>query len=138
MSQQQTQQQQLYAAAQQDAVSQTSRNDFEAFARHLQDAAMLIFNQTQQSRYTSVSVLLLRWEEDKSVVTDMATLEQVFRERYNYQTERWAIPTVANPSMKLAAQMAKFVENARPDHLLIVYYAGRGYVGPDNQLYWAR
>lgn len=99
---------------------------------------MLIFNQTQQSRYTSVSVLLLRWEEDKSVVTDMATLEQVFRERYNYQTERWAIPTVANPSMKLAAQMAKFVENARPDHLLIVYYAGHGYVGPDNQLYWAR
>lgn len=99
---------------------------------------MLIYNQTQQSRYTTVSVLMLRWEEDTTVEADMATLDQVFRDRYNYRTERWNIPTVPNPSIKLGVQMAQFLENARQDSLLIIYYAGHGYVGSDNQLYWAR
>ncbi|KAK3686085.1 hypothetical protein B0T22DRAFT_240973 [Podospora appendiculata] len=98
---------------------------------------MYIYQQTLRSQHTSVSVLLLRWEEDTSVEPDLLALEQVFRERYNYHTDRWAIPTVPNPSIKLGVQMASFLENARPDHLLIVYYAGHGYVGPDNQLYWA-
>ncbi|OIW28985.1 hypothetical protein CONLIGDRAFT_403080 [Coniochaeta ligniaria NRRL 30616] len=113
------------------------RHDFESFARHLQDAAMLIYRQTQKCPYSSVSVLLLRWEEDTSVENDLVALEKVFRERYNYHTDKWQIPTVPNPSIKLGVQMASFLENARPDHLLIVYYAGHGYVGPDNQLYWA-
>lgn len=84
-----------------------------------------------------MSVLLLRWEEDTSVEQDLVALERVFRERYNYHTDKWAIPTVPNPSIKLGVQMASFLDNARPDHLLIIYYAGHGYVGPDNQLYWA-
>jgi hypothetical protein len=44
---------------------------------------------------------------------------------------------VPNPSIKLGVQMASFLEHARPNHLLIIYYAGYGYVGADNQLYWA-
>ncbi|KAK4144284.1 uncharacterized protein C8A04DRAFT_27970 [Dichotomopilus funicola] len=112
-------------------------NEFEAFARHLQDAAIHIQQQTLKPKHTSVSVLLLRWEEDVSVEPDLLALERVFRERYHYQTDRWAIPTVPNPSIKLGVQMASFLDNARPDHLLIIYYAGYGYVGPDNQLYWA-
>ncbi|KAK3325150.1 hypothetical protein B0H66DRAFT_111059 [Apodospora peruviana] len=113
------------------------RHDFEAFARHLQDAAMHIYQQTLKPHHTSVSVLLLRWEEDMSVEPDLLALENVFQERYKYHTDRWAIPTVPNPSIKLGVQMAAFLENARPDHLLIIYYAGHGFVGPDNQLYWA-
>jgi hypothetical protein len=80
---------------------------------------------------------MLRWEEDTSVEKDLLALEKVFRERYHYHTDKWAIPTVPNPSIKLGVQMASFLDNARPDHLLIIYYAGHGYVGPDNQLYWA-
>ncbi|KAJ9141751.1 Zinc finger and BTB domain-containing protein 11 [Pleurostoma richardsiae] len=121
----------------QEPAPVAERHDFESFARHLQDAAMLIYHQTQKSPYTSVSVLLLRWEEDTSVEQDLATLEKVFRERYNYHTDTWSIPTVPNPSIKLGVQMASFLEHARPDHLLIIYYAGYGYVGADNQLYWA-
>ncbi|KAH6690309.1 hypothetical protein F5X68DRAFT_68887 [Plectosphaerella plurivora] len=113
------------------------RHDFESFARHLQDAAMLIQRQTERSPYSSVSVLLLRWEDDTSVEADVATLENILRDRYHYQTERWNIPTVANPSIKLGVQMASFLEHARPNHLLIIYYAGYGYVSSDNQLYWA-
>ncbi|KAL2128385.1 hypothetical protein VTI74DRAFT_9255 [Chaetomium olivicolor] len=113
------------------------RDEFEAFARHLQDAAIHIQQLTLKPKHTSVSVLMLRWEEDSSVEKDLLALEKVFRERYNYHTDKWAIPTVANPSIKLGVQMASFLDNARPDHLLIIYYAGHGYVGPDNQLYWA-
>ncbi|KAI1341407.1 hypothetical protein F5Y15DRAFT_355715 [Xylariaceae sp. FL0016] len=113
------------------------RHEFESFARHLQDAAMLIYRQTQRSPYSKVSVLLLRWDEDLALEPDLAALEQVFRDRYNYRTIKWNIPSVANPSTKLGVRMTSFLENAGPDHLLIVYYAGFGFVGVDKQLYWA-
>ncbi|SPN99518.1 uncharacterized protein DNG_02370 [Cephalotrichum gorgonifer] len=98
---------------------------------------MLIQRSAERPPYTSVSVLLLRWEDDKSVEPELLSLEAVLRDQYNYQTKRWNIPTVANPSIKLGVEMAGFLENARPDHLLIIYYAGHGYVGVDNQPYWA-
>ncbi|OTB09956.1 hypothetical protein K445DRAFT_386924 [Daldinia sp. EC12] len=113
------------------------RHEFESFARHLQDAAMLIYRQTQKSPYTKTSVLILRWEDDNSVEHDLAALDQVLRDRYNYRTERFNIPSILNPSVKLGVRMASFLENAAPDHLLIIYYAGYGYVGEDHQLYWA-
>lgn len=98
---------------------------------------MLLLRQAQKSPYSSVSVLLLRWEEDESVEQDLLALEAVLRERYNYHTDKWNIPTVPNPSIKLGVQMASFLDNARPDHLLIIYYAGHGFVGADDHLYWA-
>ncbi|KAK4230278.1 hypothetical protein QBC38DRAFT_50672 [Podospora fimiseda] len=113
------------------------RHEFEAFARHLQDAAMHIYQQTLKPHHTNVSVLMLRWEEDTSVEPDMLVLEKVFRERYNYNIDKWAIPTAPNPLSKLGVQMAPFLDKAHPDHLLIIYYAGHGYVAPDGQLYWA-
>ncbi|KAM0278911.1 hypothetical protein ACHAQH_004877 [Verticillium albo-atrum] len=113
------------------------RHDFESFARHLQDAAMLIQRETERLPYSHVSVLLLRWEEDTTVEPDLVALENILRDRYNYATDRWNIPTVANPSIKLGVQMASFLEHGAPDHLLIIYYAGYGYQGADSQLYWA-
>ena len=98
---------------------------------------MHIQRQTERPPYSTVSVLLLRWEDDTTVETDLNGLEQMLRERYNFRTEKWNIPSVANPSIKLGVQMAAFLEHARPDHLLIIYYAGYGYLGSDNQLYWA-
>jgi hypothetical protein len=99
---------------------------------------MTIQRSAERPPYTAVSALLLRWEEDTSTDQDLLSLEKVLRETFGYHTERWSIPTCANPSIKLGVQMASFLDNARPDHLLIIYYAGYGYVGPDNQLYWAR
>ncbi len=80
--------------------------------------------QTMKPQHTSVSVLMLRWEEDTSVEKDLLALQGVFRDRYNYQTDTWAIPTVPNPSIKLGARIVSFLKNAQPDHLLIIYYAG--------------
>ncbi|KAK2625871.1 hypothetical protein QTJ16_005183 [Diplocarpon rosae] len=113
------------------------RTDFESFARHLQDAAMLIYSQANQSPYTSVSVLLLRWEDDVGVEHELLQLQQLFRERFNYRTESWCIPSCPNPGMKLTIQMAQHLEYSRPDHLWIVYYVGYGFVASDHNLYWA-
>lgn len=99
---------------------------------------MLIYRQTQKSPYTKTSVLILRWEEDNAIEHELVALDQVLRDRYNYRTERYNIPPAANPSVKLGVRMASFLEHAAPDHLLIIYYAGYGYVGVDNQLFWAR
>ncbi|KUI60601.1 Zinc finger and BTB domain-containing protein 11 [Cytospora mali] len=119
-------------------ASAAERHGFEPFARHLQDAAMFIYRKMQKTpSYTSASVLLLRWEDDTSVEHELVALEKVFRDKYNYHTDKWAIPTVPNPSIKLGVQMASFMDHARSDHLLIIYYAGHGYLGPDKQLYWA-
>ncbi|KAF4629681.1 hypothetical protein G7Y89_g8464 [Cudoniella acicularis] len=121
----------------QDAAPPPERTDFESFARHLQDAAMLIYAQANRSPYTSVSVLLLRWEDDLTVEPDLMLLQKVFRERFNFRTETWSIPSCPNPSVKLTMQMAQHIEYARSDHLLIVYYAGHSFVGSDHNLYWA-
>jgi hypothetical protein len=98
---------------------------------------MLIYAQANRSPYTSVSVLLLRWEDDLTVEQDLLQLEKIFRERFNYRTESWCIPSCPNPSMKLTLQMGQHLEYARQDHLWIVYYAGYGFVGSDHNLYWA-
>lgn len=82
-------------------------------------------------------MLLLRWEDDLTVADDLLALQKLFRERYNYRTEAWSIPTCPNPTSKLSIQLAQHVEYARPGHLLIIYYVGYSYVGTDNQLYWA-
>jgi hypothetical protein len=121
----------------QDPAPPPERTDFESFARHLQDAAMLLYAQANRSPYTSVSVLLLRWEDDLSVEQDLLQLQKVFREHFNFRTESWSIPSCPNPSIKLTMQMAQHIEYARADHLLIVYYAGYGFVGSDHHLYWA-
>ena len=112
------------------------RHEFESFARHLQDAAMLIYRQTQKSPYTKVSALLLTWEDDNAAEHEAVALDSILRDRSNYRTECWSIPSVPNPSVKLGIRVASFLENALPAHLLIVYYAGHSFVGADNQVFW--
>lgn len=105
----------------------------------MHDAAILINRQAAHacSSYTNVSVLLLGWQDDPAAVENIRALQQVFVTDYHFHTQTWQIPTVANPTAKLGMQMASFLEHARPNQLLIIYYSGHGYVGPDGQLYWA-
>lgn len=99
---------------------------------------MLIQRQTERPQYSDVSVLMLKWEGDDAVEEDLTALEALLRNHYHFHTDRWQIPSCPNPSVKLGVQIASFLDNSKPDHLLIIYYAGHGYVGPDGQLYWAR
>jgi hypothetical protein len=80
---------------------------------------------------------MLRWEDDPTVEPDFIALEKLFRERYNFRTETWGIPSCPNPNVKLSMQLARQVEYTRPGHLLVVYYAGYSFIGSDDNLYWA-
>ena len=103
---------------------------------------MLIQRQAERKpeppQYTDVSVLMLRWEGDDSQESDLNALDQLFQTSYGFRTQRWQIPSCPNPVTKLGGQIDSLLENPRPDHLLIIYYAGHGYIGTDGQLYWAR
>lgn len=114
------------------------RHDFESFARHLQDAAVYIQRQTERPPYRDVFVLLLSWEADSTVDEDIFALEQVLRMKYNFHAQRWQIPEVSNSSIKLGIHIASFLEYARLNHLIIIYYAGYGLLGSDGHIYWAR
>ncbi|KAJ4161555.1 uncharacterized protein LMH87_007587 [Akanthomyces muscarius] len=122
-----------------DAPHHSQRQEFEAYARHLHDAAILIGRQASQptTSYTDISVLLLGWQDDSAATENIGALQQVLVTDYRYHVQIWQIPTVANPIAKLGMHMAAFLERARPNQLLIIYYSGHGYVGPDGQPYWA-
>ncbi|CAK7215087.1 hypothetical protein SEUCBS140593_002412 [Sporothrix eucalyptigena] len=115
----------------------TERHDFETFAKHLQDAAMYIYRQGQKLPYAKVSALLLKWDEDVTASTELSSLERVLRDRYNFTTERWGIPSIADPGALLSSRIASFLDHASVDHLLIIYYVGYGHNSLDNQLYWS-
>ena len=99
---------------------------------------MQIQRQTEPQPYTEASVLLLSWQDDDVAFNHVAAVDQIFQNQYGYRTQRWSIPTYANPSLKLGVRLASFLQNSEPNQLLIVYYAGHGFVGTDNQVYWAR
>ncbi|KAL2887897.1 C2H2 finger domain-containing protein [Ceratocystis lukuohia] len=125
------------AAVAAETGSVPARVEFERFARHLQDAAMMIQRSAERPNYTSVSALLVRWEDDVAAEDDIVAVEKVLREQYSFETEQWHIPSVANASLKLGVQVTEFLKNSKPDSLLIFYYAGHGFVAPDDQVYWA-
>jgi hypothetical protein len=92
----------------------------------------------RSSSYTDVSVLLLSWENDSTVDTEaISSLQRTLQSDYKYNATSWQIPAVSNPSIKLGVQMASFLEHACPNHLLIIYYMGRAYLGYDDHIYWA-
>ncbi|EPE06644.1 zinc c2h2 finger domain containing protein [Ophiostoma piceae UAMH 11346] len=125
-------------APQSSPSAPSERQDFEAFAKHLQDAAIYIYNQGQKMPYAQVSALLLKWDDDLPAAAEVSSLEHILHDRYNFRTERWGIPSVPNPMAKLSNKITDFLDSqVDADHLLIIYYIGHGHNGSDNQLYWA-
>lgn len=126
--------------AQQPSVDLLSREHptFESFIREASDAAKLIYSRNNRSRYKDVSVLLMRWEHDDSGIDrELENLQNIFRERFNYRTESFAIPNSNSAHVKLMGRLAQFLEHDHPDHLLILYYGGYAFVGQDRQHYWS-
>ncbi|KAK0127369.1 hypothetical protein ONS96_006918 [Cadophora gregata f. sp. sojae] len=112
--------------------------DLEAFARDLQNAADRAFpNEGRaKARYNNVSVLLLRWEDDKmNVEWELDDLQKVFRD-YGFNTDRWLIPS-KNSHLKLMSKVVDVVEeNDGSGNLVIVYYAGHGGINSSRGATW--
>ena len=97
------------------------------------------FFPNRKYRYQEVHVLLLSWEDDDlGVVDEVVELEDVFRKDYGCQTvERWEIPSL-KPYSNLEDKLYLFKKNySSSDNLLIVYYAGHGYLDYSRLWKWA-
>lgn len=81
--------------------------------------------------YSDVFVLLLRWEDDDlGTESELDDLEDIFRNIYHYNTERYLIPSNV-PSKELEYRLISFRlahDNKDGTNLLIMYYGGHGSV----------
>ena len=87
------------------------------------------------SRYDEVHVLFLSWEDDLlGVSKEIDELRDVFRHTYHYDTDEWHIPSSRshNSLVKRTTEFLEAYEDRK--NLLIVYYAGHGYLNDDRQL----
>ncbi|KAK0108101.1 hypothetical protein ONS95_002922 [Cadophora gregata] len=114
--------------------------DFQKFSSDLQAAANAVFPNDTKSRYTKVSVLMLSWEnEDPNlpVSQEIDKLYNVFRNLYQYETDRWTIPD-DNCHYKLTEKIMDYVKPAEDSktHLKIVYYAGHARLTETRLLVW--
>lgn len=116
--------------------------DFKEFGEALQSAANAVFPNESRSRYTSVSVLMLSWEDEDPklpVSQEVNKLFDVFTYDYGYATEHWTIPD-DNSHWKLTEKIMDFVRPNESDktHLKIVYYAGHARLTETRALVWTR
>ena len=111
--------------------------DLPAFLKRVEEATKAAFPNAGRSRYATVNVLLIYWEEDDlGVLDEIQVLERVFRNIYGYSTERWSIPSVDADDALLEKLFAFRKSNDRDDNLFIIYYGGHGYLNPSRQPIW--
>ncbi|KUJ23303.1 uncharacterized protein LY89DRAFT_680073 [Mollisia scopiformis] len=124
------------------ATHDTSRStyhisDISAFADTLQDAANQAFPNRGRSRYHTVNVCLIRWQEDELQVKDeIETLCDVFDKLYGFNTEIWLIPSTAS-QIQLTSMTCTFLQKFDEEgNLFIVYYGGHGKINNARQNQW--
>jgi len=99
------------------------------FRRHLETLSNALdrYRPHRAQKYEAVAVLLLSWKDtDLKLGDEWDSLERMFRLTFNYQVQRYSIP-----SLKSQIQLGLAVNNflmahGKPDHLIIVYYGGHG------------
>lgn len=81
----------------------------------------------QRRRYVGAHVLLLNWvEDDLGTESELDKVEAVFKERFDYTTERFRIPS-ENAQQKLFQKIAALTrQEDGQDRLLVIYYGGHG------------
>ncbi|MCJ1391946.1 hypothetical protein MMC18_004813 [Xylographa bjoerkii] len=111
--------------------------DLPAFLKRVEDATKAAFPNAGRSRYATVNVLLLFWEDDDlGVIDEVKVLERVFCKTYGYATERWSIPSQDADDALLEKLLAFRKNKDRDDNLFIIYYGGHGYLNPSRQPIW--
>ncbi|KAL8996885.1 MAG: hypothetical protein Q9169_003696 [Polycauliona sp. 2 TL-2023] len=89
-----------------------------------------------RSKYSDVSVLLLRWAADNlGVIEEVTKLRDLFRDRFNFAVEIWDIPS-EDPEDELTAKILQFRKGRGRGSLILLYYAGHG-DGDPRQCIWA-
>lgn len=115
------------------------------FRADLQGSADRILASPFRSRYASVSVLLVRWQDDNDpeVQSAINELAKTLHEVYHYTVHIKSIPSSTegsrSPSIWLSQVVTEFVaEHNQRDCLRIFYYNGYSYLDADRQSVLAR
>jgi hypothetical protein len=116
--------------------------EVEDFCKSLNEAAKAAFPSRSMSRYSSVDVLLLRWEQGDSklpVEAETDELGQIFSGDYGFEVSIGLIPN-DGPQKWLMRKMLDFIEvgGDSPDVLKIVHYHGHSFLDDDRQSSWSR
>lgn len=83
--------------------------------------------------------LLLSWEEDDlGVGEEIANLGNVLVDQYAFEVRYWQIP-VKKSTIKLTKLTVDWTEEHEgDDKLLLVYYAGHGWMDSSRQAIWSK
>lgn len=117
----------------------------DSFRADLQGSADRIVASPFRSRYATVSVLLVRWQDDQDIEAKKAVqdLAKVFGEDYDYAVQVRSIPTSSDeyksPWIWLSRAVADFIATPNQrDVLHIFYYTGHSYLDGDRDMVLAR
>ncbi|KAI1131628.1 hypothetical protein F5Y10DRAFT_53224 [Nemania abortiva] len=108
------------------------------FAKALEDSAARAFpNRGSSQRYRKVYVLLLHWDsDDLFVLPELEDLEICLQQDYNFETERFTIPS-SNAHLDLMLKIGAMIkDHESTDTLLIVYYGGHARIDDARQSTW--
>ncbi|KAI8949932.1 hypothetical protein F4801DRAFT_371171 [Xylaria longipes] len=108
------------------------------FAKALEDSAARAFpNRGSSQRYRKVYVLLLHWDsDDLFVLPELEDLEACLQQDYNFETERFTIPS-SNAHLDLMLKIGAMIkDHESTDTLLIVYYGGHARIDDARQSTW--
>ncbi len=118
---------------------------FDSFRTDLQGSADRILSNPFRSRYASVSVLLVRWQDDEDPGGQSAwnDLAKTFREDYNYTVHKRTISASAGgpktPWLLLSQVVTDFIaDHNQRDCLNILYYSGYSYLDREREMVLAR
>ena len=106
--------------------------DLEKVCKDINDAVKTSFP-TPSTQYDAVYVLLLRWEEDDlGTAGEIQELQDVFRNKYHFETESWEIPSVGAYN-RLSQKVLDFQKDKSKRDLLILYYGGHAVGKPKSR-----
>jgi hypothetical protein len=92
-------------------------------------------------KYVAAAVLLLTWKDtDLELGDEWDSLGKMFQLTFNYQVQRYSIPSVKSQLQLGIAVNVFLMEHGKPDHLVIVYYGGHGGATKDGSTeceWWA-
>jgi hypothetical protein len=124
-----------------DNLTQPQTLDFEhsswsTFQQDLMVACSSVFPKNP-AQYTNGHVLLLVcFDDDLKNPTELHDLERQWKNKLNFTTEIWKIPSQrADNELKQKISMVKG-EHGHDGKLLIVYYAGHGSHGSSDKSIW--